>query len=46
MLANAPTAVAAPIEEDDQVEREEPPVPAGLRHRSEEHTELPDEAGD
>ena len=46
VLADAPTAVAAPIEEDTRVEHEEPPAPAGLRHRSEEHTELPDEAGD
>ena len=47
VLADAPTVVAVPAtEEEGQVEREEPPAPAGLRHRSEEHTELPDEAGD
>ena len=45
VLADAPTVVATPAaEEEGQVECEEPPAPAHLRHCSEEHTELPDEA--
>ena len=45
VLADAQTVVATPAaEEDSQIECEEPPAPARLRHRSEGITELPDEA--
>ena len=45
VLADAPTVVAAPAtEENSQIEREDPPALARLRHRSEDITELPDEA--
>ena len=44
VLADVPVAVTETAEADIQAEQEEQSAPAGLRHRSEEHTELPDEA--
>ena len=45
VLADAPTVVTVPAAEE-RSQREEPPAPARLRHRSEDISELPDEAAE
>ena len=45
VLADAPTVVMVPAAEE-RSQREEPPAPARLRHRSEDISELPDEAAE
>ena len=45
VLADAPTVVTVPAVEE-RSQREEPPAPARLRHRSEDTSELPDEAAE
>ena len=45
VLADAPTVVTVPAVEE-RSQREEPPAPARLRHRSEDTSELPGEAAE